>query len=348
MKHLKRHLIVACIGLLLVLSIQPFAALAKAAPSVALGVQSKTIAVGEEIEVTVQGKELEDLYGYEIRLKYDDKLVSFKRASALWPGMSVPVQDEKGAVMFAHTKLGSTTKGENGAVKLAVFTFVGKAEGKASIEIERVKLVDSKVNAVTLSSGAGVTVSIDASQETIKFSDTQRHWAREQIERAVSLGIVSGYPNGTFKPDGEVTRAEFTAMLVRAVKLPETIGVPVSFRDFDAIPEWARPFVASAAAAGVITGFEDGTFRADLRITRAQMAVMIAKAAELKLVEGSSTGFADDTTIPKWARSSIAAAADAGLVQGKGGNRFEPLSNATRAEALTLILRLVDREADHR
>lgn len=175
----------------------------------------------------------------------------------------------------------------------------------------------------------------------VKFSDTASHWAKESIDRAVKLGIVTGYQDGNFRPENVVTRGEFAVMLSRALQL-EGEGDPLSFNDLDGIPAWAQSHVARAVAAGLIGGFEDGTFRSAGNLSRAQLAVMIARAADLKLDEADALTFNDGDVIPAWAQKEVAAAVKAGLIQGKEGNVFDPHATATRAQALTLIMRLVD------
>ncbi len=176
---------------------------------------------------------------------------------------------------------------------------------------------------------------------TVKLSDISSHWAKASIERAVKLGIVNGYQDGNFRPENVVTRGEFAVMLSRALQL-EGEGDPLSFNDTEGIPSWAKSHVARAVAAGLIGGFEDGTFRSGGKLSRAQLAVMIARAADLKLDEADAATFADAEQIPAWAQKEVAAAVKAGLIEGKEGNIFDPMATATRAQALTLIIRLVD------
>lgn len=182
---------------------------------------------------------------------------------------------------------------------------------------------------------------------SVKFSDTATHWARTSIEQAVKLGIVNGYSDGSFRPNAIVTRGEFAVMISRALGL-DGEGDASKLQDFGSIPSWAQVHVARAVAAGIIGGFEDATFRAGGHLTRAQLAVIIARAAGLKLdAANASLSFTDTASIPTWARQEIAAAVKAGLVQGKDGNRFDPDATATRAEALTLIIRLLDNTASN-
>ncbi|UVI33523.1 S-layer homology domain-containing protein [Paenibacillus spongiae] len=171
------------------------------------------------------------------------------------------------------------------------------------------------------------------------------HWAADSIHQAIRLGIVTGYEDGTFKPDKEVTRAEFVAMLVRALKLPVGDAAPIGFTDAGSIAKWAKPYIAKAVERGMITGYADGSFRPDSTMTRTEMAALMARAAGLHVPEaGSATpGFADGDRIPKWAIPYVAAAADASLIKGVGNNRFDPAGIVTRAQAVTIIMAMLNR-----
>ncbi|GIQ68931.1 chitobiase/beta-hexosaminidase C-terminal domain-containing protein [Xylanibacillus composti] len=179
-------------------------------------------------------------------------------------------------------------------------------------------------------------------EPVIAFTDIAGHWAEDYIMRAVEKGIVSGYPDGTFKPNHPVTRAEFTVMLAGALKL-EGDGSALTFTDHDRIGGWAKQAVAQAVQAGIVDGYNDGSFRPNAQITRVEMAVMIARALQLQLNANASTGFADDETIPQWAKGAVEAIRKLGIVDGRGGNRFVPNETATRAEATVMLLRLLDR-----
>ena|GEM_PF-532234 len=171
------------------------------------------------------------------------------------------------------------------------------------------------------------------------LGDIAGHWAEARIQQAVSLGIVSGYPNGTFQPDHSVTRAEFAVMLMNVLK-GQDAGMELSFTDKSDIGAWAQQAVAQAVKAGFIKGYEDGTFRPQAEITRAEMAAMLAGALGYKGNANATSGFADDADIPAWAKGSIAYVKQAGLIQGKGENTFAPQDHATRAEAVTVLLSL--------
>jgi hypothetical protein len=94
--------------------------------------------------------------------------------------------------------------------------------------------------------------------------------------------------------------------------------------------------------AGIVSGYEDASFRPDARITRAEMATMIAKALQVHLDTVAQTGFADDEDIPEWAKGAVDAIRKLGIVNGRDGNRFVPNDTATRAEAVVMLLRMLE------
>ncbi|TXK80404.1 cadherin-like beta sandwich domain-containing protein, partial [Paenibacillus sp. N3.4] len=184
------------------------------------------------------------------------------------------------------------------------------------------------------------TVPTPGAQPTINFSDIAGHWAEASIKQAVSLGIVSGYPNGTFNPNRTVTRAEFAVMLMNTLK-PQGDGAALAFTDKAEIGAWAQKAVAQAVQAGIITGYEDSTFRPNAEISRSEMAVMIAKALGQSVEAATATGFADDKDIPSWAKGAVGAMKKLSMIEGKGANAFAPGDKTTRAESVTVLLKML-------
>ncbi|REK71845.1 hypothetical protein DX130_19225 [Paenibacillus paeoniae] len=170
-------------------------------------------------------------------------------------------------------------------------------------------------------------------------TDIANHWASSSIERALKNGIVNGYGDGTFRPDMGASRAEFVAMLVRALGLPAA-KEGTAFADQDRIPTWSQQNIAQAVEAGLIGGYDDGTFRPSGQVKRSELAVMIARAASLQIDPAAKLSFSDAGDVPQWAVPYVAAVNEAGLMQGKGSNRFDPSAGMTRAEAVTVLLKL--------
>lgn len=184
-------------------------------------------------------------------------------------------------------------------------------------------------------------------RELLDYSD---HWAAESIDAAVSRGWVNGYPDHTFRPNNTLTRADFVTLLARlsAEELPEITESP--FPDFNVEMYYASS-VAWAVQAGIINGFEDGTFGPNRPVTREQMAHIMALYLKHKGLEtapeGASTaGIPDFEHVQPYARDDVLYCYENGLLQGREGG-FVPQGNATRAEACTILLRLFDYTATH-
>ncbi|GBF72299.1 hypothetical protein PA598K_00539 [Paenibacillus sp. 598K] len=169
------------------------------------------------------------------------------------------------------------------------------------------------------------------------FGDlTEQHWAATAITALAARQIVRGDDEGRFLPNGEVTRAEFTALLARALSLP---AGDATFTDVATDAWYAEP-IAAVTAAGILTGRGDGRFAPQERITRAEMAAIIARALQLETAPDSA-GYTDASDIPAWAQSYVAAATASGLMQGRADGSFAPRAYASRAEAAQLIYNLL-------
>ena len=176
----------------------------------------------------------------------------------------------------------------------------------------------------------------EVQQQPEVLKDIAGHWAKDNINGLVSLGAIAGYPDGAFKPDNNITRAEFATVLAKAFKLAPQNQKGKTFADTTA--HWARDYIDTAAANGIVSGYDDITFGPDDLITREQMAVMVVKAAGLSPAAGE-TSFADSGSISGWAGAAVATAMESGIISGYPDNTVRPLGNATRAEAATVIVK---------
>ncbi|QZY55327.1 S-layer homology domain-containing protein [Crassaminicella profunda] len=175
-------------------------------------------------------------------------------------------------------------------------------------------------------------VVVEEEMKVVVPADVAGHWAEENIAKLMGLEAISGYPDGTFKPNHKITRAEFVTVLVKAFKLNIQSGTVFE----DTKDHWAKDYISTATNYGIVSGYDQDTFGANDLITREQMAVMIVKAANLS-TEASQMTFADKDTISTWAQKYVATAAKEGFVSGYEDNTFKPKKNATRAEAMTII-----------
>jgi len=181
----------------------------------------------------------------------------------------------------------------------------------------------------------------------LKLTDIEGHWGNEGIQQAVKLGIVRGYDNHTFKPNQAVSRQELISMLVRALE-PQAAANKLSFTDDRHIGSWAAEDITAAASAGWINGYEDGSFRPHGELTRAELTAILMRAVGMERESDTkdsileTSGFADEDDIPAWVKGYAATAAKMGLIKGRGGNLFASDSGVTRAEAVVMIVRLLE------
>jgi len=173
------------------------------------------------------------------------------------------------------------------------------------------------------------------------FHDIEGHWARSEIIRAYDLKVTNGYPDFTFRPNANITRSEFTVMLMNGLK-PAIEGTTLTFKDKNSIENWATKSVEQAVQLGIISGYPDGTFRPTANITHAEMISMVVKALGITLPAEATTNYSDDAIIPKWAKPFAAFSGKNNLLGGTMDNKFAPSALATRAEAIVAIVRMLD------
>lgn len=170
-------------------------------------------------------------------------------------------------------------------------------------------------------------------------------WYFADMDRAVSQGLLKGLGAYCFEPDSSLTRAMFVTMLYRVVQQLGTTAEAGEnvFTDVEN-GRWYTDAVLWAAKEGIVKGYGDGTFLPDKSINREEMCTILNRAAG-KLRLGTVAGelkFADKDEISRWAKESVQAMVQAGLMKGMKDNRFAPKSTATRAEAATVLLRMTD------
>lgn len=182
------------------------------------------------------------------------------------------------------------------------------------------------------------------------FSDVpEEHWAYEYISELTSRGIINGYDDGSFRPDANVTRAEFVTILCRAAGADATVSTSDTDIAFsDVTPgDWYYEYAIWAAGAGITNGTSETEFSPDENIIRQDICVMLDRystniaASPLTIAENAGA-FADDGEISDYAKDSVYKLKSAGIVSGTGDNRFEPQSGATRAETCKMVLGIVE------
>ena len=175
----------------------------------------------------------------------------------------------------------------------------------------------------------------------VQFSDIQGHWAEAAIKKAAAEDIVKGYPDGTFKPDDNISRAEFATIIVQAFKLEKREGKVFG----DTGSHWAKDYIATANAHGIVSGYDEQKFGPDGLITREEMALMIVKAAGLKVTAGGIDA-SDSSQVASWARDAVATAYASKLIVGMPDGSFQPQANAARAQAVLVLNRAMELTAE--
>ncbi len=178
------------------------------------------------------------------------------------------------------------------------------------------------------------------------FADTQSHWAKEDIELFAAIGLVNGVSDSEFAPDRNVSRAEFVAMIVRSLGLKGTSGFELPVSDVES-DKWYSGDISVACEAGLIPGkmYEGGVFNPDALITREEMAAIIVRAYEsekvLPVADVNIDKFADVGEIDTEYVPYVAKGLSLRFILGKSASEFAPKDNATRAEAVVIIKRLL-------
>lgn len=209
----------------------------------------------------------------------------------------------------------------------------------------------------------------------VGFKDTIGHWAESAINTLADRGIVDGVTDTEFVPDGEVTRAQYLKMIMEATGIGTT-----DFREGECLEltarDWYAPYLQKALDCGLIpeqmiTGYKahveyevdedgnatsskviySGAFNGGLPITREEMAVLTQYCYQYsrtvlttsKVDINKVKGFNDEASISEWAESSVKLAVANGFIEGMDNSIFSPKTSTTRAQAATVILRVLNK-----
>lgn len=176
------------------------------------------------------------------------------------------------------------------------------------------------------------------------FADVTGHWAESNIYAAAEADIIHGYPDGTFHPDRQISRAEFITIL--AFESGGEINGARGENFSDADGHWAKDYILWGKENNILSGYEDNTFRPDRSISRQEMASVLYRyitnycGKDIREIAPKIT-FADDSDISFWAKEAVDAMQISGIINGKGNNLFDPLAGATRAETTVMLNRFI-------
>ncbi|ANY65640.1 hypothetical protein BBD42_03555 [Paenibacillus sp. BIHB 4019] len=223
---------------------------------------------------------------------------------------------------------------------------VVEADGSVRHVPTKIILIDgkyyAKVNSLTNSTYSIIW-------NPIEFSDVANHWAKETINDLGSRIVINGTGDGSFLPEADITRAEFVDILVRGLGLkPENEAAP--FSDVKA-SDWYNGAISTAYSYHLVNGLKDGSFHPNTKITREEAMVITAKAMKITgLIANSGQSldtilspYTDAAKASSWAQSGIADSIQTGIITGKSGTNLAPNDYMTRAEAATIVKRLLQK-----
>ena len=202
------------------------------------------------------------------------------------------------------------------------------------------------VTAVDASGNIGrASVDIAPSGVAHKFNDISDYWAADYVDFLYNADITTGYSDGSFRPNQNISRAQFAVMLYRYLKLDENqyANVSLPFADLGSIPAYAIPAVKALYAEGVITGSEKNGqlyFNPGSSLTRAQAAAMIGRT-QAKGYALADLTFTDSAQIPTYAAYYIRAMVGQGVINGYSDGSFKPHSNITRGQMAKILYNLM-------
>ncbi len=180
------------------------------------------------------------------------------------------------------------------------------------------------------------------------FSDIQDHWAEDMINDIRSMNIITGYDTehgSEFRPDNNITRQEFAVVMCRFLDInPEEFsGTELIYDDSSEVSDWAKGSVAAMYEAGIISGKADGkkiNFAPTDTVTRAEAMTILGRVIDGEI--SSEIDFADAADIPEWAAEKINIMVSNGFVNGYDDNTIRPSGKVTRAEAVTMIYKIIN------
>ena len=199
---------------------------------------------------------------------------------------------------------------------------------------------DITIKVISENDGATINTYTLKATTADQFSDVDTNdWYYNNVMRAVELGILSGYTDGTFKPMNNITRRDFAIMLAQSLGHDNDEKATSPFKDV-ADTDYGVSSIAYLYENEITVGDSNGNFNPDANITRQEAAIMLVKAFEA--TGTSSDLYADDAQIASWAKSFVYTAKATGLMKGDDHNEFNPTDRLTRAEAASAMVNAVD------
>lgn len=273
--------------------------------------------VTNSVEVKINGKPIQAVQNADGSITLNEADLVDYRGSKLVLELPAAKQSEQNRNAYVAVMKG---KGRNIVVPLSIFN-------------------NNAVLAYITSPGT-----YDISYNLKSFGDIKNHWAENDITFVTAREIFQGIGNGTFAPDGTMTRAMFVTALARLDGADVSRYTSSRFTDVQG-DEWYKAYVEWAAENGIVSGVGNSQFAPNTSVTREQMTVMLHHYIQHKgfsLNNKAETGvFNDSGTISPWAADSVGIFQRAGIISGKPGNVFDPQGMSTRAEVSAILARFI-------
>lgn len=367
---------------------------ASAADSSFVLVAPDKVEPGQYFSVTAKlNTENLEIYGAEVTLRFNPTVVklaysdlkdNYQQGSGLRSSLVIP-RSKQGEITYS-IGLTKPVKGED--LEVVTFNLRAKEDGMAQLTLPNVKItkiLDNKLVESTNCTGTGATVQIGngtkpstpapgpsgppggpsvPTQGTVTIPGTstsgagfidlpQGYWANADIASLVYRQIITGFPDGSFKPKQVTTRAQLAVMLTKALNLPAADPAKAGFQDVTST-HWASSSIAAVAEAGLLQGYQS-KFRPNDPVSREELVVIVVRALNWqndKVAQPTGTReeklkqFKDLSQIPAWAREAVGQSLELDLVRGVQTDRFGAGQKATREQVAVLVNKVLNlREA---
>ncbi|MBI2634402.1 S-layer homology domain-containing protein [Candidatus Peregrinibacteria bacterium] len=187
----------------------------------------------------------------------------------------------------------------------------------------------------TTAEGTSADDAADADGTDVPFADIATHWAKDFITELYTAGVVKSAT--AFNPDNDITRGEFTKMVMEAFDIEKGSASTTAFSDVK--NHWAAAYADGAKKAGLINGYSDGTFKPDAKISRAEAMKILLEATSYEK-NAAASGF-KDVKAGDWFAVYVNYAVRAKILSGFSDNTFRPLNNMTRGEVAKVIVKVL-------
>lgn len=338
---------------------------------------SSIININADIYKTYLGKDNKSVISKLVSLDYSsveefaqcfaDEVLVDNLKGKLWQAMYPIIYANNSAIGIDFTEYEGMTEGRQNTAMMSFASNISHVTGTKSCKSVFDKAVDdakksggSNTGSTGGTSGGGNTGGIKITGKDVSpsyvidttmrddsayendnaksyFSDLEGcEWAEEAISYLARGGYVNGDGNGSFRPGDNVTRAEFVKMVIEATRMTNAPKAEISFSDIND-GAWYKSYIEKGVGSGIISGVSDTEFAPEDAITRADTAVISMRVLKYFGQEFTQKNIVYSDVTENYAFDSIYKASEAGIMNGVGDNKFEPLRSLTRAEAARVV-----------